>query len=201
MIDAIADNYKILLNDYNEQNNYISFKYKGDDYFFVPFIRNISEVDLLLRIDKELNQNHFRCHEIILNRFGKALSTIDGKNYILLKINEDYRREVDLFEIVDNSLKYKVTSSNIKKNSNWSKLWQRKVDYLEKQIEALGHNKKELVGSFSYYVGLSENAIAYYNKVYEDNLNDYYTLSHRRIFYPNYWLNYANPLSFVFDIP
>ena len=38
------------------------------------------------------------------------------------------------------------------------------------------------------------------NKVINISENDYITLSHRRIFYPNINLNYYNPLSFIFDL-
>ena len=59
-----------------------------------------------------------------------------------------------------------------------------------------------ILNSFSYYIGLAENAISYINRANELYKNDLYkvTLSHRRIFYPNTKLNYFNPISFIFDL-
>ena len=107
-------------------------------------------------------------------------------------------------EIIENNKKLKLndTSSNLYRN-NWSKLWQDKIDYLEYQISELGHDKEIIINSFSYYIGLAENAIELVNhtqKNVKSSSLDYISLSHRRIFYPNYKLNYYNPLSFIFDL-
>ena len=49
---------------------------------------------------------------------------------------------------------------------------------------------------------MAENAISYVNNTNMKYGRDAYriVLSHRRVFYPNYKLNYLNPLSFVFDL-
>ena len=67
----------------------------------------------------------------------------------------------------------------------------------------MGVEKNVVKSSFSYYVGLSENAISYVNNAilkYGGVSSGRIVLSHRRVFYPNYKLNYMNPLSFVFDL-
>ena len=85
---------------------------------------------------------------------------------------------------------------------SWAKLWSDKIDYFEYQISELGQGKDLILNSFSYYIGLGENAISYVtntlNKYKPTNL-DKICLSHRRIKFPNYKLNYFNPLSFIFD--
>ena len=91
--------------------------------------------------------------------------------------------------------------SNLYRN-NWGTLWSEKIDYFEYQVRELSIEKEVVKSSFSYYVGLAENAISYVNNTNMKYGGDAYriVLSHRRVFYPNYKLNYLNPLSFVFDL-
>src|SRR5699024_9169729 len=85
--------------------------------------------------------------------------------------------------------------------NNWENLWMQKVDYFEYQIRELGLDKQVIKNSFSYYIGLAENAISYVHNVkLKYPSQGTIVLSHRRIFYPNYKLNYLNPLSFIFDL-
>ena len=66
-------------------------------------------------------------------------------------------------------------------------------------------NKTIIINSFSYYIGLAENAINYFNNYQTSNkdsyVSDHMSICRRRVFFPNIWLNYGNPLSFVIDIP
>ena len=91
--------------------------------------------------------------------------------------------------------------SNLYRN-NWGTLWSEKIDYFEYQVRELSIEKDVVKNSFSYYVGMAENAISYVNNTNMKYGRDAYqiVLSHRRVFYPNYKLNYLNPLSFVFDL-
>ena len=87
--------------------------------------------------------------------------------------------------------------------NNWAKLWESKVDYFEYQIKELGRNKKIILNSFSYYIGLAENAISIANicELYnKDNMNEKVVLSHRRINYPCMEYEFYNPLEYIFDI-
>ena len=72
----------------------------------------------------------------------------------------------------------------------------------EYQVRELGLDKKVIQESFSYYLGLAENAISYVNNttLKYNSFNSKVTLSHRRIFYPNFKINFLNPLSFIFDL-
>ena len=86
--------------------------------------------------------------------------------------------------------------------NNWAELWSSKVDYFEYQVNELGHNKSIVLNSFSYYVGLAENAISIVNNVnlkYSQEENNI-SLSHKRIRYPNMEIDYYNPLNFIFDL-
>ena len=141
---------------------------------------------------------------MILNKFGKLITNIYETNYILLKPIGDIYEEYDIKNIINlnNRLILTPNKSNLYRNS-WPKLWSDKIDYFEYQIHELGKDKELILDSFSYYIGLGENAISYVNNTntkYQKTSLDRITLSHRRIKYPNYKLNYLNPLSFIFDL-
>lgn len=115
----------------------------------------------------------------------------------------NYSETYDIIDIVNIASKLRLNNQNSKLyRNNWGNLWMKKIDYFEYQIRELGLNKQVIKDSFSYYVGLAENAISYVNNTtmkYPIH-NALIVLSHRRIFYPNYKLNFMNPLSFVFDL-
>ncbi len=58
------------------------------------------------------------------------------------------------------------------------------VDYFEYQIRELGKDKKVILDSFSYYIGLGENAISYVNSTiakYKPDDRERICLSHKRL--------------------
>ena len=142
-------------------------------------------------------------HNIIVNINGEVLTKVDNYNYILMSVS-NFNEEYDIFDIVNmtNKLTLNYQTSKLYRN-NWGALWSEKMDYFEYQVRELGLNKVVIQDSFSYYLGLAENAISYVNNTnlkYNTFNNAKITLSHRRIFYPNYKINFLNPLSFIFDL-
>ena len=204
MKEIIKYYYNFDLNSINELKNCTTFKYNGDEYYFVFFNRGLDELKDIIEIINELKNKGIRVHDIILNRENKYLTRVGDNNYILLKLNTRYNEKINFIYIVEMSNKLKLNSKNSKLyRINWADLWSSKIDYFEYQIKEIGKNKKVILDSFSYYVGLTENAISYVNKINKvigksefDNI----TLAHRRIFNPNISLNYLNPLSFIFDL-
>lgn len=185
-------------------NNCSTFNYNGEDFYFVFFNRTIDELNDLVKISAELKNKGIRVHDFILNRENKLLTKVGKNNYILLKLNTRYNEVISFIFIVElnNKLKLNQKNSQLYRN-NWGELWSSKIDYFEYQIKEIGKDKRIVLDSFSYYIGLAENAISYVNKINEvikisefDNV----TLAHRRIFNPNIALNYLNPLSFIFDL-
>lgn len=47
--------------------------------------------------------------------------------------------------------------------SSWSTYWEQKIDYFEYQFSSLASKYPLLDESFSFYIGLWENAVSYYN--------------------------------------
>ena len=204
MKDLINYYYNLDCFEIEESNTYVSFKYLGDTYYFVFFNRTKDELIDIIKICNELKNKGLQVHSIVLNRFNSYVTKIRDNNYLLLHIHANKSKIINFLELCHNSNFLKLNSVNsLLYRNNWDNLWSKKIDYLEFQIKELGKEKSIVLNSFSYYIGLAENAISYVNKINKligisefDNI----TLSHRRIFYPNTSLNYYNPLSFIFDL-
>ena len=204
MKEIINYYYNFDIIDTEEHSNYTSFKYLGEDFYFVFFNRTEEELRDLVTLTNELKLNGIRCHDIIINRLGNVLTKVGDNYYILLKINSSKNEEINFITLCEYIDKLKLNSTNSKLyRNNWGELWSKKIDYFEYQIKELGKDKSIILDSFSYYIGLAENAISYVNKINRVigiSENDNIVLSHRRVFYPNTNLNYLNPLSFIFDL-
>ena len=204
MKDIIKYYYNLNIESVEDWDSIYRFKWNKSEYYFVPLKRTERELIDLVEISKELKMRGLECHDIILNKFGKLITNVYEANYILLKPIGDIYEEYDLKEMIkiNNALILTPNKSDLYRNS-WSKLWSDKIDYFEYQIHELGKDKEIILDSFSYYIGLGENAISYVNNTnskYKKTGLDRISLSHRRIKYPNYKLNYLNPLSFIFDL-
>ena len=189
-------------NLYKKDNKY--YFYKDNSLFcIVKNYRLPEELKDILEICYEM-QSRFPVSQIVFNKFGQISSDYDNNNYILLKINTSMSSDITINDIIkiNNSLFLNKDKKELYRN-NWAKLWESKVDYFEYQIKELGRNKKIILNSFSYYIGLAENAISIANicELYnKDNMNEKIVLSHRRINYPCMEYEFYNPLEYIFDI-
>ena len=202
MKETIKYYYNIDVQNIEEKDGKYFFRYQNQDFFFVFFNRNLDELDDILKCCTNMREKGIVAHNIIVNINGEVLTKVNNYNYILMSVNK-FSEEYDIFDIVNisNKLTLNNQSSRLYRN-NWSLLWSEKMDYFEYQIRELGLEKKIIQESFSYYLGLAENAISYVNNtnLKYSPINSLITLSHRRIFYPNYKINFLNPLSFIFDL-
>lgn len=204
MKDMINYFYNLNIESVEDWDNIFTFKWNKEEFYFVLLNRTERELIDLVQISKELKNRGLECHDMILNKFGKLITNVYEANYILLKPIGNTKEEFEIKDMIkiNNFLILTPNKSNLYRNS-WSKLWSDKIDYFEYQIHELGKDKEIILDSFSYYIGLGENAISYVNntnKKYQKTSLDHICLSHRRIKYPNYKLNYLNPLSFIFDL-
>lgn len=71
----------------------------------------------------------------------------------------------------------------------------KKIDYLEYRMNQQGLKYKLLRESFSYYIGLAENAII----LVKENSANNFTLSHKRISYNDTTYQLYNPLNYTID--
>lgn len=203
MDKSIEYYYKIHPKNIKKYSRYYFFDDEYNSYILAEY--QYSEKNLLesFQLYNDLIVSGYKCHHMIINKYNKLLTNIGDKKYVLLKLNSCYKEKVDITDILYYENKY-VAKANLTKRSfkNWALLWEKKIDYYEKQMYSFGINKKIIISSFSYYVGMAENAIVYYNNSLSKNIiESKQVLSHNRVYYPNIWLNYGNPLSLTIDIP
>lgn len=204
MKESINYYYNLNIAEVENWESVYRFKINKDYFYFVPLKRIESELEDLVNVSKELKYRGIEVHDIILNRFGKIITNVYNMNYVLLKLIGDIYEEYELRDIIKINKKLILNDNKSKLYRNsWVKLWSDKLDYFEYQIRELGKDKSVVLNSFSYYLGLGENAISYASSTienYKPTEKDRVCLSHRRINYPNYKLNFLNPLGFIFDL-
>lgn len=204
MKESINYYYNFNIPEVTEWDKVYTFKINDNNFYFAPLKRNNKELEELLMVSKELRNKGYRVHDIIINRFGNVVTNVYNEDYILLKPFGDIYQEYDLKDIIDMNKNLTLTTNKSKLYRNsWASLWSAKIDYFEYQITEIGKDKNYILDSFDYYIGLAENAISYVNATtarFNPTDNDKITLAHRRISFPNYELNYLNPLSFIFDL-
>ena len=202
MKETIMYYYNIDVDVLEENDGKYHFKYKNRDYFFVFYNRNLEELDDIITCVFNMKEKGILVNDIIMNINGSFLTSINGFNYILMSVVNP-KEEFDIFDIVNIASKLHLNNKTSKLyRNNWGTLWMQKIDYFEYQIRELALNKPVVKDSFSYYIGLAENAISYVNNINArfPNVSSAVVLAHRRVFYPNYKLNFFNPLSFIFDL-
>lgn len=202
MKETIMYYYNIDVDVLEENDGKYHFKYKNRDYFFVFYNRNLEELDDIITCVFNMKEKGILVNDIIMNINGSFLTSINGFNYILMSVVNP-KEEFDIFDIINIASKLHLNNNTSKLyRNNWGTLWMQKIDYFEYQIRELALNKPVVKDSFSYYIGLAENAISYVNNINArfPNVSSAVVLAHRRVFYPNYKLNFFNPLSFIFDL-
>ena len=202
MKDKIRYEYKIEVQDLKEEINYYSFKINEQYFYLTKVRRNMTEFQDIVRLQQELLSKNYPVHQIIPT-ISKSLTILENNEpYVLLTLTEPNKEYslIDMLKIWD-QMPLNSQSHHLER-PDWGLLWSEKVDYFEYQIKELGKDKKIVINTFGYFVGLCENAISYVNKVNATikPLNKNLVLSHKRVKYPNTHLNYDNPLNLIFDL-
>ena len=196
---GLIKNNKLNGNDY-----YILYDNNNVTYFWVQYNREEKDLNELLPILNELNKLGRNIHKVIITKEGHYLVKVEDKVYVLLEVRGLLTEKLSIYDILIDNDRYALNPLIVSKyQNNWAELWSKKIDYYEYQIRELGKDKEEIIKSFSYFVGLAENAIAYVNMAFIDNEKikevGKIVLAHRRVAYPNLNINYNNPLSLVVD--
>jgi len=176
---------------YNDK--YYSFSYNEYLYKLYIYDGDYNNLKILYETNKKLVGNTLMS-EIVVNRNNDIISSYNGISYVLIKIFVNINKSISLEEIsfISKSL-YKD-----KGNINWSVLWSNKIDYLEDLINENGKKYPLIVDSFNYFVGMCENAIAYFNNISLDNTYKY-AISHKTIKFDDTVEVLYNPLNIIFD--
>ena len=193
MKNLLSYYYNIDIDKINETNGDIAHFYIDyQEYYFVKYKRPIGDLQSIYNL---INSYRNKYHHIISNKFGYIYTNYNKENYVLLKINSAPHEE-NLLQVINNQ---KKPVQNIKdlNRTNWSNLWSEKIDYIEYQVSEIGKEYPLINKTINYYIGLGENAIAYFNNLKIENKNLY--ISSKRIFFPNYNINFFNPLNIIID--
>jgi len=204
MKDLIKLYYNIDVNNIEETEKGYEFDYKDSHFLLYLLNRNLDELKDIYQVCEELKVKNILVHTFIQNKDNKIVTTLFDQQYILLKVETSSQIELNVIDMINftNQLQLSQPKSKLYRN-NWSELWSQKIDYFEYQVRELGKDKKVVLNSFSYYIGLAENAISYANNTnqkYKITYLDKITLCHKRIDFPNLYKSYMNPLNFIFDL-
>ena len=149
--------------------------------------------------DLSHNYNINLTSEIILNKNESILTFYNKDSYILFEIKINYYKEITLNDIYNFNVPINVNNYKSLDMTNWEKLWEMKVDYIESQIELLDKKFPFFCLISNYYIGLSENAIKL--KKYINSIDDliHLSVSHRRIKFNDNLFELYNPLNYIVD--
>ena len=176
----------------NLDNNYLIMD--SDDYSYLLYeVNNNINLNQIINNYKIINNSYYS--DLIINKTKSYITNIDNKYYVLLKLKGIINEQLSLKELVNNNIKYRVNTKNI----NLNEIWSKKIDYLEYQVSQLSNNYSEILNSFSFFVGLSENAISFLNINNINYNNTHKTISHLRVKVNTLFIDYYNPLNIIID--
>lgn len=169
-----------------KQDNFYYFIIGEDKFYFAPLI---VEEKMIETIYEELKKRKAKVNDIVKTNEDKIGVLVDNELYALIRVNCIENEIIDLEDFTNIPV--------LLKGTNWGEIWADKLDYYAYQVSERALKKEAILNSFSYYVGLSENAIQYYNLIPQVDNN--VSIQHRRIYGVNYAINYYNPLNMVID--
>lgn len=190
--------YNINIENIRQYNNKYRFEHNNDNYvlenivvdgnsFSIDTIKKIYDLNVLL-----INRG-FVCNQIITNINNDIVTTFDNKLYILMKVVPNYMDKIALEDIIKMSVKINIDDAF--KQNDWKKLWINKIDYFEYQISQFGLKYPLLRESFSYFSGVTENAISMMNYVKNNELY----ISHKRLNCDSTYYDLYNPFNIILD--
>ena len=179
---------KVIYND-----KYYSIIYNENIYRLYIYNDNTNRIKFIYDINKQLIKNTLMS-EIIVNRNNEIISIYNDIPYILIKIFVNVNKKISLEEI--SFLSNTIYKENL--NINWGTLWENKIDYLEDLINENGKKYPLIVDSFNYFVGMTENAISYFNSITLDNSYKF-VICHKKIKYNDMVDALYDPLNITFD--
>lgn len=181
--------YGLQVDEFKKNGAVFCFKINNFDYEFIPFDGNIN---LLSKIYSYLIKNYIYCHEIIINKNDMFVTYYNNYNYILIKKNINSTKILNINDI----LLYDINIYS-KPEKSLKTLWENKIDYYEYQISQIGFKYPVIRRSFSYYIGMGENAVSLLNYVDDRRIN--YNICHKRINYKETIADFLNPLNMIID--
>jgi len=193
--------YELYPDKITEDSLKYSFVLNGEKYYFIIYDRDINELETIVKLNKEMIARNSLVHEIILNKDGKAVTLVDGYYYSLLRVYVNENKTVDLSDIVFMSNNNDgISPNNIIGRTNWSSLWEVKLDYFEYQVGHLIKRYPYIYKTVDYYIGLGENAISYVKKIESSNeFMSILSVCHKRVGVNSTLFDLYNPFNLIID--
>ena len=199
MINAILFYYNLKPKKINNTNGYYYFYINNILYHLIIYYRNNNEIDDIYKLNNYMLSLGIPVHNILLNKDNKMITYIANVPYILYKINIPDNKSINLIDIEKTDINYYYKELV---RDKWDILWSKRIDYLEYHINQNGKKYPIIVESFSYFVGMCENAISYIRNTYNEEKKEYsdnYTISHDKLIYNNNTYSLFNPLNIIID--
>lgn len=178
-----------------KRNQQFEFQMDQTQYILLPCSFPLEQLSSLYQLTLTLHQYQIPVHKIILNKDGQLITFINQVPYILLQLFVSKDTPIIFRDI----LQFQELTKNISIENfivaDWYQLWTQKVDYLEYQISEFGKKYPVIRESFSYYIGLAENAITLVKTVNHPTP----VLSHRRLYMNSTLFDLYNPLNLIMD--
>ena len=194
--------YQLKPKNIHQYEKIIKFLIDDEKYYFYPFNRPLEDAKALLDLNRLMMERNLLVHEIILNKDKQVLTFVNGVPYILFRVYVNEKTPVrlsDVYYLSRNTVQVKV--NKVLNRTDWVKLWEDKMDYFEYQMSQIGKRYPLINESFSYFLGMSENAIAYVQNTFREMQTSDMKLvvSHKRVTAKDTLLDFYNPITYVFD--
>ena len=174
------------------KDNIYSFKYGSNEYIFMPSQRTELELTEIQR----LTNNKDLYDQLIQNIEKQYLTQTDKGYYVLLKkqIND---QKLSLENIIIQSELTPILYVDYKNidRTNWTKMWTKKIDYIEYQLLHIENKYPIISKSINYYIGMTETAISYLNNNFINKNESNIVISHKRVVEANF----NNPMNIIVD--
>lgn len=197
MKNAINYYYNLYPINIYQNNKLYKFNVDENDYYLVPYTNDLNQLNVSYELYKILHQYNIYCHQIVENNKKELATSINNKQYVLLKTAKYNDEKLNFNSIMYYSL---VTSSlhleNINHPKKWRDLWMDKIDYFEYQVSNFKKKFPLIKKTSSYYIGLAENGIQLLLNV---SNNNECCISHHRIKNHYTLFDLYNPLEFIVD--
>lgn len=186
MEELIKYFYNIEIDEYKEEKGTFMLRSLINVYVFKKIKSNKEEFE---RVIENCITNNVRFYKVLLNKEKSIFTKFNEEDYVLMEVQK-------VKEVVDLNLLniHSINTPSVFLKDKWS----QKVDFFIKQIYEFGTEKKELIKVANYYIGLAENAISVYNEAIREG-NYRCAIQHKRMYYPNYAINYYDPTEMVID--
>lgn len=194
MKNALNYYYGLDVSNVHQKDKIFYFKYEEYEYIFM--ICENENIESIYEVNVKLNQMGIGTHQIVLNNDNMILTRINDENYILMRVFTQ-KNKININDVI-NFNNINCNDCEKIKLIDWYTLWTNKIDYMEYQMSQMGKKYPLIRRSFSYYIGLAENAVTLINGASKDNL--YYSLGHRRITCKDTIQDLYNPINFVYDL-